>query len=70
MEQQLSEATANAASWAMGAMGEDPEKVTTLQHTVREKDRVISRLESQVEEQVIMFLVVTFNLFYTLFKSF
>ncbi|CAL8111752.1 unnamed protein product [Orchesella dallaii] len=52
MEQQLSEATANAASsWAMG---EDPEKVCSLQHAVREKDRVISRLESQVEEQRIL----------------
>lgn len=61
MEQQLSEATANAASWAMG---ENPEKVSSLQHAVREKDRVISRLESQVEEQVI-FLVI-FNLFRSL----
>lgn len=63
MEQQLSEATANAASWAMG---EEPEKVCSLQHAVREKDRVISRLESQVEEQVIFFVVI-FNLFFISF---
>lgn len=50
MEQQLSEATSNAA--AAWGIGEDPEKLCTLQLAVREKDRVISRLECQVEEQV------------------
>ena len=49
MEQQLSEATSNAGSWTM----EDEEKLCTLENTVREKERVISRLECQVEEQVI-----------------
>ncbi|CAG7822543.1 unnamed protein product, partial [Allacma fusca] len=49
MEQQLSEATSNAGSWTMG----DEEKLSTLQNAVREKERVISRLECQVEEQVI-----------------
>lgn len=51
MEQQLSEATSNAA--AAWAMGEDTDKLCNLQLAVREKDRVISRLECQVEEQVI-----------------
>ena len=53
MEQQLSEATAanNAAgSWGMG---EEAEKLCSLQNAVREKERVISRLECQVEEQVV-----------------
>jgi hypothetical protein len=49
MEQQLSEATSNASGWEMG---EEAEKLCTLQLAVREKDRVISRLECQVEEQV------------------
>jgi hypothetical protein len=52
MEQQLSEATSanNAGSWGLG---EEAEKLCTLQNAVREKERVISRLECQVEEQVI-----------------
>jgi len=53
MERQLSEATANAAtSWAVG---EEAEKLSALQIEVREKERVISRLECQVEEQVSIF---------------
>ena len=50
---QKSEATSNAGSWTMG------EEVCTLQNTVREKERVISRLECQVEEQVILSLIIT-----------
>jgi len=68
MEQQLSEATASAStastassnngycSW--NGMGEESHAtqsqvvLSTLQNAVREKERVISRLECQVEEQV------------------
>ncbi|XP_035703733.1 uncharacterized protein CG43867 isoform X2 [Folsomia candida] len=50
MEQQLSDSSNAAAAWAMGE--EQPDKLCNLQLalTVREKDRVISRLECQVEE--------------------
>jgi hypothetical protein len=52
MEQQLSSASASSNASSAWGMGEDTDKLCTLQLAVREKDRVISRLECQVEEQV------------------
>lgn len=58
MEQQLSDSSNAAAAWAMGE--EQPDKLCNLQLalTVREKDRVISRLECQVEEIVSSFRLI------------
>jgi len=53
MEQQLSEATSSNNAGGSWGHGEEREKLCSLQNAVREKERVISRLECQVEEQVV-----------------